>query len=114
MDLSPLETRVLKAISDARPGCSELKAQLESLTVFKREYTGCGVYTDFSLPAEAQPFDETLWKFEDMPKVHGTHPSLEAGAGFILWFKNGLVTCLEGYTYEDNWPENENLFVLSV
>ena len=114
MDLSSLEIRVLSLIVENIPEFHELRRQVQVVRVSKRDYTGCGVYTDFELPKGTVQFEPHRWRIEDMPKIEGIHPDLPSGAGFILWFKNGFITCLEGYTYEGDWPTNEELFSLSA
>jgi hypothetical protein len=112
MNLSPLETQVLKIIADSKPEYPELAIQAGTAQVSNREYTGCGVYSDFVLPADSPRFDERISLLEEMPKLHGEHPDLVAGAGFILWCKNGLISTLECFTYDGDWPTDEQRFTL--
>jgi hypothetical protein len=39
-------------------------------------------------------------------------PELHSGAGFLLFLKSGYLYQLEGYSYEESWPENINSFEL--
>lgn len=112
MILSQLELAVLKAIAQSMPQYPELCMQIEIAEVSKREYTGCGVYTNFAIPSDAPRFDQSLSRMEEMPWLHGDHPALEAGAGFILWCQDGHISCLEGFTYVGDWPNDEHRFSL--
>ena len=112
MNLSQLESEVLETISRSKPEFHELRAQIEVVQVSKREYTGCGVYVDFMFPSDVPRFDRSISLMEEMPKLPGHHPNLVAGAGFILWCKDGLISCLEGFTYDGDWPKDERRFSL--
>ncbi len=48
-------------------------------------------------------------KFGD---VIGDIPGLASGAGFLLYIKNGVLDMLEGYSYDEPWPESINSFNL--
>ncbi|HSU05754.1 MAG TPA: hypothetical protein VLI93_09290, partial [Acetobacteraceae bacterium] len=39
-------------------------------------------------------------------------PGLTFGAGFVLHVRNGAIEFLEGYSYEEPWPESVSGFVL--
>ena len=112
--LSNFERRFIAAIAESDPQREIILGQLQMATVASRDYTGVGLYTKISIPASAPKLDEARWKIEDMPKCSGEHPAIPAGAGFILWVKGGYITCLESYTYDGNWPANEDLFQPAV
>jgi hypothetical protein len=42
------------------------------------------------------------------------HPSLPAGASFILWIKEGRIVRLEGFTNQGAWPTDETTFRVAV
>jgi hypothetical protein len=81
-----------------------LREQQKVATVSERKMTGVGFYTNFSVPPAA-------------PRVLG-HPSFEIGdvaaqlegvkngAGFTLFVRNGVLSFLEGYTYDEPWPQH--------
>lgn len=112
MLLTKLEERVLSAMAEACPDADVLRAQIQAATVIGRDFTGCGVYTKFELPKETTLLSGMRWRLEDMPKADGEHPDLPAGAGFILWITDGGISCLEGYTYDGDWPKDEERFVI--
>ena len=110
MPLSNFERTFLAALAQPDRQRDIILAQLESATVVSRDYTGVGLYTELSVPATAPRLDEARCSHEDMPQCSGEHPDLPAGAGFILWLKDGYISCLESYTYDGSWPVNEDVF----
>ncbi len=100
------------ALSDAQRDI--VLAQLAKATCISRDYTGVGLYTELYVDPSAPKLDEARWKIEDMPKGHAYHPDLPTGAGLILWVKYGYISCLESYTYEGGWPQDESLFRLTA
>jgi hypothetical protein len=113
MRISELEKTALQLLIDGDPDHDILNEQIDRATVRSRQYTGVGFYTVFDVAADARRVESARWKIEDMPQTHAEHPSLTAGAGFILWLKDGLINTLEGYTYEGDWPEDESKFKIT-
>ncbi len=113
MELSKFEHTILKALIKNDPEENILREQLKSSSVFKREYTGVGLYTNIEINNETSRLSKSNRYIEDVPKVHLVHPELEAGAGALLWFKDGFISTLECYTYEGDWPEDESKFLIS-
>jgi hypothetical protein len=109
--LTPLEKSVLDRMLD-RQGepFHTLRRQLSLATVSKRKFSGVGFFTEFALSKDA-PVNEDL---ADMTvgDVGAEIPGLEHGAGFVLFVRNGAIRMLEGYTYDENWPENTDGFRL--
>jgi hypothetical protein len=35
---------------------------------------------------------------------------LEHGAGFVLWLEDGWLSCLEGFSYAEPWPDTASRF----
>ena len=113
-ELSEYERRAIEAIAASDPQQDVILAQLAAAKCAARDYTGVGLYTDLAVEPGAPLLDEARWKIEDMPKGHAEHPGLPDGAGLILWVKEGYITCLESYTYEGSWPQDESLFRLAT
>jgi hypothetical protein len=109
--LTPLESAVLDTMLDT-PGepYETLRRQLSYATVSRRELTGVGFFTEFDLPAAA-PVARNL---PDMTigDVGAEMPDLEHGAGFVLFVRAGAAAMLEGYTYDEKWPEKTETFRL--
>jgi hypothetical protein len=76
-----------------------------------RTLTGTGFYTNFLLThsAPTAPVRQSRAAFGD---VGATIAGLQYGAGFLLWLKDGRIHQLEGYSYEEKWPEHIESFNL--
>jgi len=113
-ELSGYEREAIATIALSDSQRDIVLAQLVSAVCASRDYTGVGLYTELHVDPSAPKLGEARWKIEDMPKGHAEHPDLPAGAGLILWVKDGYISCLESYTYEGGWPQDESLFRLAT
>ena len=81
----------------------KLQAQFEKSVVQKREFFRCGFSTDYAVTAA----EETLG--DDKNLQLGNHQwninGLNYGSDYILWIKNGLISSLEGFSYQEPWPD---------
>jgi hypothetical protein len=108
-----LELEVLKRLLLGEdPVLEELRKQLALSKATSREITGHGFYLHFELPKEIKGIHEYLpvkptFCFGD---VEAKIDSLRYGAGFLLWIKEGILSSLEGYTYDEEWPQKVNSF----
>jgi hypothetical protein len=112
--LSKFEHDAIRALSASDRQCEILLAQLAQATCSSRDYTGVGLYTELAVNSNAPTLDKTRWKIEDMPSGYATHPDVPAGIGLILWLKDGHISCLECYTYDGSWPNDESLILLAT
>jgi hypothetical protein len=102
--LTPLEKAVIDMMLEKPSEQIEvIRQQLAHAQVGRREFTGVGFFTYFIVPS-----DTTVRR--DLPNmeignVDATFPSLKHGAGFVLFIRDGIVKMLEGYTYDEPWPE---------
>lgn len=110
--LSSYEHEAIENLAQSDCQKDVILAQLAKATCISRDYTGVGLYTEISVDSSAPKLDEARWKIEDIPTGHAEHPEVPAGVGLILWFKNGYIGCLESFTYEGSWPQDETLFKL--
>ena len=110
--LTPLEKAVLDAIL-ARPGepYKTVRRQLAIATVSRREFTGVGFFTEFVLPSDTA-VRRDLPNME-LGDVGAEFPGLKRGAGFLLFIRDGVVSFLEGFTYDEDWPEQADEFRVS-
>lgn len=113
-ELSGYERKAIATIALSDSQRDIVLAQLAKAACVSRDYTGVGLYTELHVDPSAPKLDEARWKIEDMPKGHAEHPDLPAGIGLILWVKDGYISCLESYTYEGSWPQDESLFRLAT
>lgn len=102
--LNDIEYQVLRLLlAGDDPVLVTLRNQAEQIIVKKREYTGSGFYTEFLLPNNITRVpNKKSFKFGNVAaKISG----LKHGAGFLLYVKDGVLEMLEGYSYEETWPE---------
>ncbi len=113
--LTLLEDEVLKwLLAGEDPVIVALQIQLKGITSIHRELTGHGFYLNFNtrpnlIPLHNQMAVKENFSFGD---VEAKISSLNSGAGFLLWIKNGIISSLEGYTYDEVWPEEIKEFRL--
>ena len=88
-----------------------LRLQAEQLEVSSRETTGVGFYAEFVVPPDVPrvPGGSTF-KLGD---VNGTADNVSHGLGFLLYVKDGALSMLEGYTYDEPWPGDVRGLVLT-
>ena|ERR1700761_9348881 len=80
-----------------------LRQQLQMLRVSSRKMTGVGFFVEFSIPLEAvRVADHVTFKLGD---VNGSAASVKHGLGFLLSVVDGALQSLEGYTYDQPWPD---------
>ena len=77
---------------------------------FCRRFSGVGFFTDFVVPTDAA-VQRDLPNME-IGDVGAEFPCVQHGAGFVLFIRDGVVRMLEGYTYDEPWPEKTDEFSL--
>jgi hypothetical protein len=103
-ELSALETEVMKMLlaGDDR-ALDVLRMQLKEAIVASRNMTGTGFYTTFSVPPSAPRIEgRPSFKLGD---VDGAAVDVQNGFGFIVFITDGTLGMLEGYTYDEPWPD---------
>jgi hypothetical protein len=114
MELSGLEKQLLNVMAQADRERPIMEGQIAAATAISREYTNVGFFTKLSIPDDVAILDLGRWKLEDMPSGFAHHPSLTAGASFILWIKSGRLVTLEGFTNDGDWPADEAAFRVAI
>jgi hypothetical protein len=107
--LHPLERQVLDCLlttPDRELSVRDLeilRGQMRDAIILSREMTGHGFYTIFMVSENALrlPNHQSLWTGDVCANV----PSLNYGAGFHLYIKDGAVDQLEGFSYDGPWPD---------
>jgi hypothetical protein len=112
MELNLLEREVMAMLLTGNdPTLRVFAEQYRVAKVTRREMTGVGFYTTFAVPPEAPRFEGgKSFHFGDVEAQIG---GLQHGAGFVLHVSNGTIDCLEGYSYDEPWPTNTDVFRLS-
>src|SRR5436305_953785 len=109
--MDQLEHHVLQMLLEGDdPLLAILRNQLEIATRAPREDSGVGFFTHFEVPEQAPrvPGKPSMQFGDVIAEMEG----LRYGAGFVLFIKNGVLTMLEGYTYDEPWPETISRYEL--
>ncbi len=114
MAFSALEQQILTKMARADREREIMERQLAAAEVVERDHTDHGFFTKMAVPDGVPHLDRGRWRYEDMPRGFADHPSLLAGASFILWIKDGRLVTLEGFTNDGYWPDDEAGFRVAV
>lgn len=110
-ELSELERSVLdKALSGGESILAVLREQARGVRVAAREFTGVGFFTTLVVEAEAPIAERSNFELAD---VSAEIEGLEHGAGFVLFVRKGRIETLEGFTFDEPWPDTVGKYRLS-
>jgi hypothetical protein len=102
--LTTFERDVLeKALCGDHSELAALREQLVVAGVSERTMTGVGFFTTLIIPA-GHPLTPRRLSL-DITDVTAEVDGVQNGAGFVLFVKDGLLDCLEGFTYDEPWPD---------
>jgi len=88
-----------------------LRQQGKQPQVSSRQGTGVGFYTEFVVPPDVpRVLGRPTFKLGD---VNGAADNVNHGLGFLLYVKDGALFVLEGYTYDEPWPDDVRGLVLT-
>jgi hypothetical protein len=93
--------RFLKANT---PVAAELRAQYAAATVVRRELTGVGFFIDYSVAVDAPRIVPPNLEIGDAATLTNG-----IGVGFVLFVRDGAISMLEGYTYDEPWPDDARI-----
>jgi hypothetical protein len=110
-DLTNLERAVLtRLLAGDHPVLIVLREQAARAKVARREFTGVGFFCLLHVPPDLSPVaagaDFTIGD------VSASIPGLEHGAGFLLFVRQGRLSELEAFSYEERWPSEVTTFTL--
>jgi hypothetical protein len=94
--INPLEAEILKEAF----GFDDV--EIKHTKLVDREMTGVGFYTRVAIP-ECRAEEINEWNGR-LPELQGDHALLKNGAGFIFWKETNRELTIEGYTYDELWP----------
>jgi len=110
--LTYFEQQVMeKILAGHNPALIILREQLKLCKSAVREFTGVGFYVEFTLPQNI-PGVRDCPSFE-ISDVIGDIAGVNNGVGFVLYVENGRLNVLEGFTYDEIWPEQISSFQLN-
>jgi hypothetical protein len=110
--LNTLEQAVLQKLLDGdHPTLIALRAQLEGLVVTRRDLTGVGFFTELA-GSKTTPTGSVASADLQFGDVEADIEGLRHGAGFLLYVEGGRLHTLEGYSYDERWPDDIGRFTL--
>jgi hypothetical protein len=103
--LTTLEADVIdKLLAGDSPVLECLRHQWANANVSRRELSGAGFYVYFALETLSVPKATNAASLR-LGDVEATIEGLQNGAGFVLFVTDGYLDFLEGYSYEEPWPD---------
>jgi hypothetical protein len=110
-DLTKLERSVLAlAFTGDSSAMVALRAQAAMAKVSVRRVGGAGFSATIVVPHDVVVSEDASYHVSN---IEGKHRLLRHGAGFAVFVEHGRLTSVEGFTYDEPWPdENSEDFVL--
>jgi hypothetical protein len=90
-------------LSGDDPDLPALRMQFEHALATNREMTGVGFWTKIAT-SDADPVPGRQ-NFE-LLKATATIPAIDHGAGFVLFVREGRLSQIEGFTFDEPWPDD--------
>ncbi|HXI82311.1 MAG TPA: hypothetical protein VNM34_16005 [Verrucomicrobiae bacterium] len=113
-ELTPLERQVIATLlAPEHPVTRALHRQFEACRVVSREFTGRGFFSKLVVAdgVDAAPVTRKRLHLGDAtPTIAG----LEHGAGLVLLVREGVLDMLEGFAYDEPWPNAIGRFEISA
>ncbi len=101
-DLKQLEEKVMGLLfAGDYPALKVLREQWKSSVIKEVQLTGVGFFINYEIPDDCPRISGSLTLSDVTADIKG----VKNGVGFILFVKDGVLTMLEGATYDDPWPE---------
>jgi hypothetical protein len=105
-----LVARLVPSLLDGdHPALVALREQYRHARVRAVELTGVGFYVDFEIPANC-PLAAPRSISGGQATI--TLEGIRHGAGCVLFVRDGRLSTLEGFTYDDPWPENARVLAV--
>ena len=103
-DFDEFERDVMTWIAKETPQYElQILRQYHNCRIKGRRFTGHGFFTDF----EVEDTSDSLGDLNETFGALGLDINrLQHGIGFVLFVENGFITCLEGYAYDEPFPED--------
>ena len=100
--LTPFEHEAIATlVGGDHPVFEGLRAQLDRCEVSERVFTGVGFFTDLVVPPDVPTLSlrRRLHLGDASVAIDGV------AAGLVLFVEEGRLALLEGFTYDDPWPD---------
>jgi hypothetical protein len=113
-ELTRLEREVVATlIAPDHPVMHALRQQLEGCAVAFREFSGHGFFSTLVVADRVAPAPVTPKRLA-LGDVTATIDGLEHGAGFVLFVREGVIAVLEGFAYDEPWPDDVKGFQITA
>jgi hypothetical protein len=101
--MEPIERRIIQALVATEGTTGEtLWAQYEQASVLRRDFTGVGFSTYFTVPDAAPRLRDSRNPIGRLILID--LEGLQHGASAVLWVKDGVLDRLEVFTFTEPWP----------
>jgi hypothetical protein len=113
-DLTPLEREVMTTLlAPDHPVMHALRRQFEVCRVAARRFTGVGFFSSLVVPDGVATTSVTR-KSIALGDATATIDGLEHGAGFVLFVREGVLETLEGFSFDEPWPDDVTRFQITA
>ena len=113
-DLTRLEREVMMTLlAPDHPVMHALRRQYEVCGVARREFTGVGFFSKLVVAGGAAAAPVTR-KTIALGDATATIDGLKRGAGFVLFVRDGVLETLEGFTFDEPWPDDATRFQITA
>jgi hypothetical protein len=92
------------------PAAAALREQYALAQIHRIELTGVGFVVEFAVPPNAPRTEPNDFAGG---QVHMQVEGVVHGAACLLFVRAGVIAALEGYTYDDEWPEHPLVIALT-
>ena len=106
---SELEKKILDWFSRHYP---DLKQQIQSASIIKREYSGVGFFIYFNVDKNIKDFQNISANSQRINGPSILSDEIPQGGDSVLFFKDGYMDMLEFFSYGDSFPKNIKAFTL--
>ena len=105
LQLTDFERAVIMTILEpSHPVMDALRKQLGACVVTGREFTGVGFFTGLHVALDVPDAPVTRDRLH-LGDVSASLAGLNHDAGFVLWVTEGRLDTLEGFSYDESWPD---------
>ncbi|MFR8011659.1 MAG: hypothetical protein ACLU8W_07875 [Clostridia bacterium] len=88
-----------------------LRSQMENVKSISEESSTVGFYINYEVDKYVIDISNCKSNFQ-IGDVDGCVDGIKNAVGFVLYINNGFITCLEGYTILDSWPDSDSMIEL--
>ena len=105
--MEEIERTIMTALlAGSDPVLAQLRLQYAAASVKVRELSGVGFFTHYSVPEACPAVEPADFEVQDL---HLELDGLKHGAGVVLFVRGGRLDMLEGFSYDEPWPEAPRL-----